>query len=257
MDELYDRYEKLYCEEDPKEVTLEEWVNTVRSMRGQKVIPNNCKDCQTSLILSHSNVPVCPDCGISLECNLDTGYSKRSQAYKRMTHFKDWLTKTQAKHSPDISEDLLTKCKACPDKTFKGIKTLLRKNNQTKHYEDIYYILSTIDPSFKPFKLSAHEETLLCCLFMRVQKVWDSIKPLKRKSMISYPFVVSELLDIINRSDLKVYFHLPRYNKVLEYKTHFKRITSNPSFYHGFEQERIVSKHQEPFLSSLKDIDTS
>lgn len=255
MEELYDRYEKLYCEEEPIEVSLEEWINSIRGIRGQKVIPNNCRDCRTQLVLSNFSVPICPDCGITLECNMDTGYSKRSQAYKRMTHFKDWLTKTQAKHTPCIPKDLIDKCRKCPDKTFKGIKTLLRKNNQTKFYEDIYFILSVVEPSYVPFKLSVHEETLMCCLFMRVQKVWDTVKPLKRKSMISYPFIVSELLDMINRPELKSYFHLPRYNKVLEYKTHFKRIISNPAFYQGYEQQKTTANPSTSYQVSLLETD--
>lgn len=230
MDELFDKYEKLYCQEEPKTLSLDDWINTTKALRGQKVIPTKCRDCNTSLLIRCSGCPVCPECGITSECNLDTGYTKKSQAYKRMTHFRDWISKTQARHSPEIPETVLVLCKVSSDKSYKGIRTVLRNNKHTKYYEDIYYIMSIIDPEAEMFRLTATEETVLCCLFMKVCHIWNDIKPLKRKSIISYPFIISELLDIIKRPELKRFFYLPRYNKVLEYKTHFKRILNNPSF---------------------------
>jgi hypothetical protein len=241
-DSIYDKYEKLYCRSDGQmtTVSINDWINDQLTVRGRKAVHSvdQCKDCRVVLIHIGANL-VCPDCGTSTEHIHDTGHVKRSQAYKRLTHFKDWITKTQAKHNPDIPPELIEKCRVATD--YRSVKAVLRKYGMTRYYEDAYWILSIVNPDFKLFKLTVGEEKLLINLFIEVQKLWDEIKPLKRKSIISYPFIITELLDLIDKPDLKIYFHLPRYNKVLEYKTHFKRITNSVSFSRLFLKLRTTA----------------
>ena len=239
--DIYSVYESYMDVTSEKTVSLTEWVDATRRMRGSKPHTIKCVDCGVDYIQSNSGATVCPECGIVIHYMMETAYAKKSQAYKRMTHFRDWLIKTQAKHSPDISQAVINLCRQSNDITFGGIKQVLKQNNYTKHYEDIAYIISVINPAQPIFALSSSEESSLCNLFLKVQQVWETIRPLKRKSIISYPFIITELLDIIKRPDLKKFFHLPRYNKVLEYKTLWKRITYSPVFSLSYEQERRVA----------------
>jgi hypothetical protein len=256
-DDIYTKYECYVIDfntsklsdvnDNVNTVDLLSWIDNTRKLRGlRKHSANRCPECAVEYITTSNGNTVCPECGMVSQYNFDTGYNKKSQSYKRMTHFKDWIIKTQAKHNPNIDPSVLEMCKNATDKTYDGIKNLLKQHNYTKHYEDIWYILSIINPSTPIFTLSPSEETRLYNLFMKVCPSWEQIKPLKRKSIISYPFIITELLDIINRPDLKVYFSLPRYNKILEYKTQWKRIMNTQPFCLSFSAGKIASSFQAP-----------
>lgn len=230
MDDIYSRFEKYIETTNEKTVPLNTWIDNTKKLRGQRVQSSRCRDCNNDNIMTSNGALVCPNCGVVSHYSIETDYVKKTQAYKRMTHFRDWLTKTQAKHNPTISPLVIDLCKNADDKTYLGLKELLRVNNYSQHYEDVWFIISIVDPSAKLFYLTPSEELSLCNLFLKVQHIWEQIKPLKRKSIISYPFIISELLDIINRPELKEFFILPRYNKILEYKTQWKRIRNSPLF---------------------------
>lgn len=231
MDDLYEKFEK-FLEKETKMVSYQDWVSNLRQTRGQKVMSRNCKDCLTELTIVDS-VFLCTNCGVIQSYTNSCNYIKKTQSYKRMTHFKDWLTKTQAKHNPMIPDHIISQCRQIQDKSYRSIKNVLKINNLTKIYEDIWYIMAVVDQKADILCLDPHDEMKLYNLFMRVQRAWETIKPLKRKSIISYPFIITELLDIIKRPELKRYFHLPRYTKILEYKTQWKRIINSRLFYHA------------------------
>ena len=232
-EDLYSRFD-AYMEHTDKTVSLAAWIDNTRKLRGLKILNLNCRDCNREPIVATTGIHVCPECGTEIHQAFEGEYMKKSQAYKRMTHFRDWLTKTQARHNPSIPQDVMDICKQSEDKTYNGIKTVLKASKNTKYYEDIWFIISCVNPKQKTLSLSSTEESLLCNLFMKVQRAWETIKPHKRKIIISYPFIITELLDIINRPDLKVYFSLPRYNKVLEYKTQWRRIMNTQPFSHEY-----------------------
>lgn len=257
QNDIYSIYESYIDNTSEKIVSLTEWVDATRRMRGNKPSTMKCVDCVVDYIQSNSGATVCPECGMVIHYTMEIAYAKKSQAYKRMTHFRDWLIKTQAKHNPIIHQDVIDICSQSDDTTFGGIKQVLKQNNFTKHYEDIFYIMSIIKPDQPIFAISPSEEASLCNLFVRVQQAWETIKPLKRKSIISYPFIITELLDIIKRPDLKKFFFLPRYNKVLEYKTQWKRITCSPVFSLSYEQERRAASPLTFSSASSTDADTS
>jgi uncharacterized Zn finger protein (UPF0148 family) len=226
MDNLFDKYEK-YILTEPEDEDINDWVISLLKLRGAKIIDNSCKECNVET-MSLPNKRVCPECGItSNEFNTVQNF-KKTLPYKRMTHFKDWLIKTQAKHCPNIHPDIINLVKNSNiDITYKNVKNILKRNNLSKHYEDIWYIMTYINPNIEVFRLTNDEENRLCFLFIKVQQIWDRIKPKDRKSIISYPFIITELLDIINRPDLKKFFYLPRFNKVFEYKIMWNRIMRN------------------------------
>jgi len=251
----FDKYEKLISQQ-PKEEAISDWVTTTQKLRGSKVIDKNCKDCKIEFLISNQGSIVCPECGMEVHTFTDCGYMKKTQAYKRLTHFKDWITKTQAKHNPTIPDNIVNLCRQT-DHSYKAVKRVLKQHKQTKLYEDIWYIISVINPKAELFKLNCEEEMLLYFLFSKVQRAWETIKPLKRKSIISYPFIITELLDIINRPHLKVFFPLPRYNKQLEYKTQWKRIVNSPLFCPSYATQKIVSNPQASSSWSWEDIHIS
>ena len=113
---------------------------------------------------------------------------------------------------------------------YKSIKQYLKDSDNAKHYEDIYYIISIVNPSFKLFNLNTNETKQITQLFLTICKIWLKIKPKKRKSIISYPYIIRQLLSMIGRKDLKHYFNKPKFNKLLEYNSQWKKIINHPEF---------------------------
>lgn len=227
--ENIERYEKMYeAQFNNSEQSICEWINTLLSIRGHRIKKKTkCKDCDIEMSMTSSTEIVCPSCGIINEYHSPDAHMKTTLPYKRMTHFKDWLVKSQAKHSPIIHPDILYKCNYTNHNTIKlynTVKNVLKKEGLTKHYEDIWYIISYNNPSIEIFKLSNDEENILCNLFLKIQQVWDKTKPKNRKSIISYPFIITKLLDIIKRPELKKFFILPKHNKIVEYEALWRRI---------------------------------
>lgn len=225
-DDIFDYYESLIME--PTEQNIEDWVLSLRQSRGNKVINNKCLDCNINYMDDHQGTRVCPECGITLHSAITSTYNRKATPYKRMTHFKDWLIKTQAKHNPMIADEVLEHCRKHLNSipTYKNIRLILKNAKLNKHYEDIWYIITYINPDAEVFKISNEEENRLCNLFIVIQETWNLIKPYTRKSIISYPFIITKLLDIIKRPELKKFFVLPRPSKVLYYEKLWKRIVN-------------------------------
>lgn len=245
-DAIIDRYMNQYFDE-PKTVSIIEWINSTRNLRGQRVVSVACKGCHTPCISKNTSTIVCTVCGIEEHVHSDpeSDYIRKAQVYKRLTHLRRWIDCSQAKQTPDIPDEVIEACRAAPVKTFTALKKLLKSIKYTQHYKDIWYIITIVDPTQPIFKLSHQEEQQLYSLFLRIQKTWEVIKPFKRKSIISYPFVITELLDMIGRPDLKQYFYLPRFNKVLEYKAMWKRLVSSAFFCQDSSQRSSTSTPRE------------
>lgn len=212
------------------ELDIEIWAKNLLKKRG--IIKNDknlCEYCNTEK--NHdpkNNKRVCPNCGLTDYTLTFTDYHTQKSYYKAMTHFRDWITKTQAKHSPTINPNVykLIKLKYPDDKdvTYNNIKLLLKKNKLFNYYEDIYYILNYLKPNNPILNLTNEEENILYNFFSKIAFVWPKIKPENRKSIISYPFIIVKLLKMINRHDLTKYFTLPKYEKQIQYEIIWAKI---------------------------------
>lgn len=229
-DNIITYYESLM--ETQKEEKLFDWIQTLKSVRGmRRTINDICKDCNIKYISISETKKVCPSCGVTFFSLTYASTPTKTLPYKKLTHFKDWILKTQGKHNPKMDDKVIEICKnATKNYSYKSIKKILKIHNLTRHYEDIWYIISILKPDEEIFKLSQIEENLLYSLFLKIQHIWETIKPKHRKSIISYPFIITKLLDIIKRPELKKFFYLPRHNKILEYETCWRRIINSPLF---------------------------
>jgi hypothetical protein len=64
------------------------------------VPPRGNGDCDTS------DIGICPECGEMEKVLIDEDNTiKEYSCYKRLSHFKEWLTQIQAKESPDIDDE--------------------------------------------------------------------------------------------------------------------------------------------------------
>jgi hypothetical protein len=226
---------KELFEPKQKTVSILEWVVDRSKKRGYKAIPVfNCVECKIPLVFDCNSFIVCPNCGLTSDYSLVDAYHRTPTPYKRLTHFKDWLSKSQAKHNLDFPNGLIEELKAKNfNPNYFSIRRELKKRGLFKHYEDINLILFLITGGCG-FKLNSSEEELLCSYFNQITKVYNQFKSKKRKSIISYSFIIRELIKMLftsqRQEELNLdFFVLPKDEKVQEYNSVFKKIKV---FYH-------------------------
>ena len=218
-----------------KDISLQDWIIDRSKKRGYKALPVFvCKECQVTLIFDCNGLSVCPNCGLSSNYNFVDAYQRTPTPYKRLTHFKDWLTKSQAKHTVDFPKEFLPEIKKSfsPEKgltpNYTSIRRYLKKRGLFKYYEDIALIIFHITGRCD-FILTSTEEDQLCNHFNLITKVYNNYKNNKRKSIISYRFIIRDLITLLfpvsRQKTLNLdYFILPKTEKLLEYNLVFKKI---------------------------------
>lgn len=217
-------------EPELKKVSILEWIIDRSKKRGYKALPNyTCQECKIPLVFDCNSLIVCPNCGLSSEYTFVDSYQRTPTPYKRLTHFKDWLSKSQAKHTLEFPVGLINELKTKNSKpNYFSIRRELKKRGLFKHYEDINLIIYLITGECA-FKLNFAEEELLCSYFNQITKVYNQFKSSKRKSIISYSFIIRELIRMLlpskRQEELNLdFFVLPKTEKVQEYNTVFKKI---------------------------------
>ena len=215
-----------------KKVSLKEWVILRAKQRGYKVAPKFvCKECSCNLITTVEGNTVCGSCGVEAAViGLVDSYTRSPTPYKRLTHFKDWLLKSQAKHTVEFPEGLLSliKTKCGPKYSYYNIRGFLKRRGLFKHYEDIALIQSMLGHG-SIFKLTPNEEILLQNYFCKVAQVYNQFKLKKRKSFLSYSFIIRELISLFFSRERAMelnldFFCLPKAEKVVEYSVVFGKI---------------------------------
>tara|TARA_R110000868_G_scaffold46066_7_gene152448 strand:+ start:1203 stop:1955 length:753 start_codon:yes stop_codon:yes gene_type:complete len=198
------------------------------SLNGQK---ENC--CESPDILNTGSVLVCKSCGVSSEHFLVSEWVRPTTPYKRVTHFKDWLIKSQAKHTLEIDPDIIRGISdtiPVAKLSYYSIRNYLKKRGLFKYYEDIALILQTLTGKVH-FLLTSTEEQFLINKFILINKVYNTVKQKNRKSIISYSFIIRSLIRLFftkkRQSELNLdFFVLPQPEKVLEYSQVFKKISN-------------------------------
>jgi len=215
-------------------VSLEQWVVARAKQRGYKIAPVKvCKECGDNLITTSEGNTVCSSCGVEATViSLVDCYTRSPTPYKRLTHFKDWLLKSQAKHTVEFPEGLIdiikTRC-ASGGYSYHNIRGFLKRRCLFRHYEDIALIQDRLGRDNLILKLTPNEELLLQNYFCKVAQVYNQFKLKKRKSFLSYSFIIRELIKLFfsveRASELNLdFFCLPKAEKVVEYSVVFSKI---------------------------------
>jgi predicted RNA-binding Zn-ribbon protein involved in translation (DUF1610 family) len=207
----------------PKKVSLLQFVTLRVKDRGYKVKKETtCTDCGSELTFQETR-SVCPNCGTFTENLLVSSFTRKTTPYQPLTHFKDWLLKAQAKTQLVIPEGI-----TFTDTSITGIRSTLRKLGLFKYYEDIPSIRFKLT-GIVDFLLTSKEESDLIRFFLQITKVYPQFKSKKRKSLLSYSFIIREGIKLLfteaRRSELCLdFFTLPKFEKVQEYHLVFGRI---------------------------------
>jgi len=122
--------------------------------------------------------------------------------YKKINHFKDWLSQFQAKENTVIPEEVLDKVRIALQQkhtrslekiTPKEIHKILKEIGLPKYYEHKNLICNRISGNPPPF-LSREQEQRLRDMFEALQEPFAKCKPKGRKNFLSYSYVLHQLL---------------------------------------------------------------
>ena len=220
-----------------KSLSCLEWRDRRALHRGYKIQSElNCTnpDCDSpnSLVNTGNNM-VCSNCGLCSDHFLVSTWVRTATPYKRITHFKDWLIKSQAKHIIEFDPNFIKSIRdsiPASKLSYYSIRNYLKKRGLFKFYEDIALILQTLTGKVH-FLLTPAEELFLINRFILINKVYNIFKNKTRKSIISYSFIIRNLIKLFfskkRQSELNLdFFVLPQPEKVLEYTQVFKKITN-------------------------------
>lgn len=206
---------------------------------------DKCKICNNNRIFNTINsVYICPECGIEEKVlYVSDSHSFKEPpreityfAYKKINHFKEWLSQFQAKESTNINDDVLDKIKNELKKESylkmeniqaSKILEILRKLNLTKFYEHCHYITNRLTGNPAPIIDHDLEEKLLF-MFKEIQGPWLMYCPKNRSNLLSYPWLFFKFFQILDRHEFLPYLRLLKCReKIIEHDEVWKKICTH------------------------------
>lgn len=205
-----------------------------------------CSFCNVDLVLDNKQaLAICRECGVSISYNdhndmrnlsdIDKSNLTYYTPYKRINHFKEWLTQIQAKESTVIPNEILVNIRSELKKerifdpehvTRERIKRYLKKIKASRYYEHIPMIISKISNQ-EPPSISYDTEQKLVEMFKQIQEPFDKNIPKGRKNFLSYSYTLHKFCQLIDRYDLLILFPLLKSrDKLLQQDKLWKSICS-------------------------------
>lgn len=177
-----------------------------------------CSECFVEKILdSGESSYVCPECGDSEEIILDEDIQiKEYSPYKRINHFKEWISHFQAKETTEITEsvfmEIINEVNKYRIKDLTKIdrdkmKQILKKLGYNNLYEHIPYIINKLT-GLPPPTINRHVEMKFIDMFSKIQDPWEINKPKERKNFLSYSYVLHKFCQLLELDHLLTSFPL-------------------------------------------------
>lgn len=163
--------------------------------------------CPHNNIISDDDGTYCGDCGLVLgNQNYVSSYEDTKThdityiPYKRLSHFKNLLTKYQGKQQFKNSKDnilSLLEEKLNGNITKKNINKVLKENNLNKEIININYFLFRLGGD--TVSLSHNQVDILIDMFQKIQIPYHdwNIKH-KRKNFLNYNYILFKLFELLN-----------------------------------------------------------
>jgi hypothetical protein len=175
--------------------------------------------CDIQRIINHKEaVAVCTECGsiVTYQDNdLLNEFSEEIEvlspfSYKRVNHFKEWISSLLAREScspPDDVIDILLlelRKNRIKDKkmvTYDRIRSYLKKHGLTKMYEHTHSIIYKICGT-EPPKISRELENQLIKMFEEMDFLYDKYKPPNRKNFLSYGYCIFKMCQLLGQEEI-------------------------------------------------------
>jgi len=188
---------------------------------------------------------ICPICGDQQDIHIepekpsykDLPYETTYFAYKRVNHFKDHLTRIQAKETtkvPQIVLDIVLvefakkKYKNLCDLNHKMVRTFLGKYIHlgfNKYYENAQQIITRIT-KIPPLKIPKEIEEQLISMFNQFEQAFqEEFCPKTKANLISYPFILHEFCELLGYDEYLQYLALMKTGeRIRDQRSIFKKI---------------------------------
>lgn len=199
----------------------------------------NCNNEMTNLV--QEALSVCLSCGyqdvLLAEQNRPIMlYDKKDgihYSYKRINHFREWISQIQGKESTDIPNEVFErilnelkkeKITDTAKLTPKFMRTILKKLRTHKYYEHTAYIINRIN-GIPPPQFSPELEQNLSNMFMQTQPLFIKYAPANRLNFISYSYILHKFFLILNIPEyLPLFPLLKSRQKIAQNEDVFKKI---------------------------------
>jgi hypothetical protein len=177
-----------------------------------------CQICKEQKIINMmESVLICPNCGTEERILIDSELPSYKEpprevtyfAYKRINHFKEWLSQLQAKESTNIDKDIfdkiyneLNKEKYIDKGKLKSEQVLqiLKKLGLSKYYEHCPYITNQI--SGRPaLNIDPETEEKAINMFKEVQGPWMKYGMNDRSNFFSYPYILYKFFQLLEKDE--------------------------------------------------------
>jgi hypothetical protein len=174
----------------------------------------------------HKGLRVCFDCKHVMDSNYDTkaSYSDshgpavnvsshqnqvlprphQQSSTKRMTHFRNWLNRLQAKEDkPGIPYDLIkAECLKynLVNPGYDNMRFILKKLKLQRYYNNVFLVIFNVTGT-RLVTLTRDQEKILIRMFALIQPYYTRVCA-KRVNFISYAFVIRKICDSLGWHDL-------------------------------------------------------
>ena len=210
--------------EEGREILLEKYLLKVNPEHAKAVVTSfedphgMCDTCDKEMTFSSNEALFfCDTCGHQEFVLIDSDKPSYKDpprevtyyAYKRISHFNEWLAQFQAKESTEIPEDIfqaileeLKKERITNSESIKPTKVreILKKLKCTNFYEHVPYILNRINGKTAPV-MSREVEEKLRFMFKEIQSSFVKHCPKTRSNFLSYSYVLYKFCELLELDD--------------------------------------------------------
>ena len=221
---------------------------------------NFCIDCNLKMLIDYErSTLVCKNCGVFeyhpvhvQSYNHTMRYSRRKCIYKRYDNFKTILEQFFYGRKRVVPDDVM---KAIRNEicnrdnilynytipiTIPILEFILMRNKMIKYKNSIYFIYFKLSGVPLPY-ITIEERDMMLNVFNVVSNIYDKYKPNDRKSFLSYPFVLKQILIVLGKNDYAKYIpQLKTKSKQKELERIWELITKDPEWVAALQKRKIV-----------------
>ena len=246
---IYENNDELECE-----------LNGDEYKESKKHNHNFCIDCNLEMLIDYErSTLVCTNCGLCEYYPVYvTSYNhpmkpvRRKCVYKRYDSFKTILNQFFYGGKRVIPDDIM---KTIMDEihdetnilynytipiTIPILECILKRNELTRYKDSIYFIYFKLSGVLFPH-INTKEYNMMLNIFNVVSNIYDKYKPKDRKSFLSYPFVLKQILIVLGKNDYAKYIpQLKTKSKQKELERIWKLITKDPEWVAALQKRKII-----------------